>query len=260
MNANMALSTPELLHLIFSFSTSYSVAIGTQVCKFWSEVAKPVLWRAIDSDAQFEGLLRVLAPWDFHIKFTRPRSPDWPRFLGCSRLVHTLTIDWTNDIMISTLYSVLEFIFESRPASDVFPTLHTLKCIAYEDTRHLSIFFHPGVKRWLIDFVNYESRNDPSMPLISINLVQSLSGLVELEIKRDIIVDDLLSTLIPLKDLLCLRIVVLPYDTASYAVLKTLSMFQTLQEIRSRPGSYPRACRGKHSLPRPFTKGVFPIH
>lgn len=65
MNTDKVLNAPELLHLILSFSVVHSVAMGTRVCKFWAEVAKPVLWRVVDSDEQFVGLLKNLASWDF---------------------------------------------------------------------------------------------------------------------------------------------------------------------------------------------------
>ena len=54
---NRVLSIPELLSLIFSFSTPSSNAISACVCKTWSDIALRVLWSEVSNLDNLIGLL-----------------------------------------------------------------------------------------------------------------------------------------------------------------------------------------------------------
>ncbi|KAG6815226.1 hypothetical protein H0H87_003879, partial [Tephrocybe sp. NHM501043] len=276
------LTTPELVSLIFEFSTKGSTANGMLVCTLWAGVGKPRLWRELAED-DIDGLLRLIVSWTYEppaapklavnnltkyiehfviltLLLQIPRLVDWGRFLQYSSLVYHLSLDASvqSDKMNRVRATVLKFIAESHPLHEVFPNLQTLTCIAEEEEvfRPFIAVLHSGVTHLALVVPPASEMGGISTP------VQSLFSLVYLEFYRIDIFDDLRPALAVFQQLPSLAIIVLPSQAATYAMLETLSKFPALEEIEISPSAFTSVgyrCNTKHPDSHSFDGCAFPV-
>ncbi|KAG6909022.1 hypothetical protein DXG01_002295 [Tephrocybe rancida] len=247
-----ALTTPELLTLIFECCDSESNKANALVCKLWATVGRPVIWRELTGSG-FKILLRKLAPWTFTRPFEPPGSLDQPHFLEFSRLVRSLRV--VADPAADTV-PVLNFILNAQPAVTI-PNLLTLTCSVNnggEDFfEQLCTFVKPELKRCTLN-LPYKCSDK-----IVGRALQSLSGLTYLHL-RERHTETMGVLFTALQELPSLATLVLPRYTLTPHALVLLSTLPALREIKYHSQHYEseEGCSLDHPEPPCLSSGAFP--
>ncbi|RDB15035.1 hypothetical protein Hypma_005437 [Hypsizygus marmoreus] len=225
----LVLSIPELLENVFIHSDKTSNSVNVQVCKFWFDVCRPVLWQSLDNKGDSRKLVETLAPLGLveeEETFLRmPLAADWERFQIYSRLIRSITLE--HDIKLQAAFRIIS---SMRPVINLFPNLRSLELeprLYLDDipVQPSALFMHSNVTRFVIE-VQYARKTN-----LWADTISRMTMLVRLEIKGEYIHEDLLAAVV--KSLRCLEIVVLPFLNATAFVIESLWLHPRLQEIRS---------------------------
>ncbi|KAG8963505.1 hypothetical protein FRC03_002915 [Tulasnella sp. 419] len=129
---------PELMLTIFELLTTQDMSSAARVCKYWSEIAIPMLWRV--HTIQFSDLVNVLqirsassrsSKRDHHnrrdLLYYMPERPisasEWNRFVWLSKHIKTLTTDqdWQDAMLLRVLHNS-----RSSFGGDILPNLRAV--------------------------------------------------------------------------------------------------------------------------------------
>ncbi|KAG6905041.1 hypothetical protein DXG01_005474 [Tephrocybe rancida] len=269
MRAGHILDSPELLSQILSHSTKDSVATGLRVCKFWSVVGTPILWRELESERDLQGLLEILVPDDgtmtvgylailasqWLICSKIPLDVDASRFFECARLVRHLCVDLHHEH--GHIITVLNFLTTTWPVSEIFPALESLEYKARQnDLLYPAIaLLHSGVRRWVMDVGPGQYAVHDLIPF------SQLHNLTRIDFGQYVTVDNLQNIFVALEVLPILTTILLPPHSVTYDVLRALSRWPALKEIIT-DSDFDQGydvCDGEHHpSPPSFGSGAFP--